>query len=86
VVSNITAIELEGTYAPATRSGMLLVHGVLASNYAIVRAPHYIVHDYAMWRNASVDRTSQDHAHWYRGVLRSLIVDSGLLDLVVVVM
>jgi hypothetical protein len=44
-ITSITYHELRGIYAPFTDSGTILVNDVLASNYAKVSSPHYLVHD-----------------------------------------
>jgi len=79
---------LRGAYAPLTRSGMLLVDGVLASNYANVHLPHYVVHKYGFAPMRALDTVwgtsiQERGIHWYPSALHRLFVRTGLLDTLV---
>jgi hypothetical protein len=84
-VKAITVHELEGAFGPGTRSGSLLVDGVLASNYAIVLFPQNVLHNivfkplhvlHDIWGTSS----PEEGIHWYPRMLNNLFVNSGILS------
>lgn len=75
-IIDIALIKSQGFYAPLTRSGKLVVDGIVVSNYAVVanhQLAHLAIQPYRWWIDFAQSTSYSEHIHWYCQVLYSLI-------------
>jgi hypothetical protein len=75
-IMNIKLIKSQGFYAPLTRSGKLVVDGIVVSNYAIV-ANHQLAHlamqPYRWWVQWIGSSSYSESIHWYCQCLYEIV-------------
>ena len=70
---NIEGVVSQGFYAPLTRSGTIVISGLVASNYAEIR-DHHLAHmamqPYRLWRRiVGSKQTMETQMNWYTEIL-----------------
>jgi hypothetical protein len=75
-ILDIRLIKSQGFYAPLTRSGKLVVDGIVVSNYATVanhQLAHLVMQPYRWWINLTNSSSFSENIHWYCQFLYNIV-------------
>jgi len=75
-IIDIRLIKSQGFYAPLTRSGKLVVDGIVVSNYATVanhQLAHLVMQPYRWWINLTNSSSFSENIHWYCQFLYNIV-------------
>lgn len=83
-VINVERIVSQGFFAPLTRSGTIVISGLVASNYAEIH-DHHLAHmamqPYRLWRRiVGSKQTTDTEMNWYTETLFSIANQIGVLS------